>query len=51
LSGEIGKAKNKLGNDAFVKKAPPAVVQQEQARLAQFGDTLQKVQAQRDRLG
>jgi len=51
LSGEIGKAKGKLGNASFVDKAPAAVVEQEQKRLADFIGTLEKVQAQRTRLG
>lgn len=51
LSTEINKAKGKLGNASFIEKAPAAVVQQEQDRLAQFSDTLQKVQSQRTRLG
>ncbi|MDP2786847.1 MAG: valine--tRNA ligase [Pseudomonadota bacterium] len=51
LSGEIGKARVKLGNASFVDKAPAAVVEQEQKRLADFIDTLEKVQAQRVRFG
>jgi len=51
LSGEIGKARGKLGNASFVDKAPAAVVEQEQKRLADFIATLDKVQAQRTRLG
>ncbi len=51
LSGEIGKARGKLGNASFVDKAPAAVVEQEQKRLADFIATLEKVQAQRARLG
>jgi len=50
LTAEIGKARGKLSNPAFVDKAPPTVVAQEQARLVSFTDTLSKVQAQRDRL-
>jgi valyl-tRNA synthetase len=34
LSGEITKCNAKLGNEAFVAKAPPAVVEQEQRRVA-----------------
>jgi valyl-tRNA synthetase len=51
LSGEIGKANGKLSNASFVDKAPAAVVAQERQRLAEFGATLEKVKAQRDRLG
>jgi valyl-tRNA synthetase len=51
LQGEIAKANGKLGNEAFVAKAPPAVIEQEQKRLADFTATLQKVQDQLARLG
>jgi valyl-tRNA synthetase len=51
LTGEIGKAHGKLGNASFVDKAPAAVVEQEQKRLADFIATLDKVKAQRTRLG
>jgi len=51
IQGEIKKAEGKLANPSFVDKAPPAVVQQEQARLADFGAMLQKLEAQHARLG
>ena len=51
LQGEIGKANGKLSNEAFVAKAPPAVIEQENKRLADFTATLQKVQDQLARLG
>lgn len=51
LEGEIGKANGKLGNASFVERAPAAVVEQEKARLAQFSETLSKVQEQRQQLG
>jgi valyl-tRNA synthetase len=51
LAGEIGKAQGKLGNASFVDKAPAAVVEQEQKRLSDFIATLDKVRAQRVRLG
>ena len=50
LEGEINKANGKLGNEAFVAKAPPAVIEQEQKRLADFGATLLKVREQLARL-
>jgi len=50
LQAEIAKAQGKLSNQGFIDKAPPAVVTQEKARLAQFSDTLAKVQSQRERL-
>ncbi|MCK9510104.1 MAG: valine--tRNA ligase [Pigmentiphaga sp.] len=49
LEGEIGKARAKLDNPRFVERAPAAVVEQEQARIAQFGTTLEQVRAQRAR--
>jgi valyl-tRNA synthetase len=51
LQGEIAKAEGKLSNQAFVAKAPPAVIEQEKKRLTDFGDTLSKVQVQLARLG
>ncbi|MDO5289432.1 MAG: valine--tRNA ligase [Pseudomonadota bacterium] len=51
LEGEIAKASAKLGNEAFVAKAPPAVIEQEKQRLADFGATLDKLRGQLDRLG
>ena len=51
LEKEIAKASGKLSNASFVERAPAAVVEQEKARLAQFGETLEKVRTQRQRLG
>ncbi|MFM7801067.1 MAG: valine--tRNA ligase, partial [Limnohabitans sp.] len=51
LETEIVKANGKLGNEAFVAKAPPAVITQERERLAIFEDTLHKVKDQLKRLG
>jgi valyl-tRNA synthetase len=51
IQGEIAKAKVKLANSSFVDKAPAAVVQQEQARLADFSAMLEKLEAQHARLG
>ena len=51
LEGEIVKAHNKLSNEAFVAKAPPAVIDQERKRVADFTATLAKVREQLARLG
>ena len=50
LESEIGKCSAKLGNASFVDRAPAAVVAQEQQRLADFKDTLDKLQDQLIRL-
>ncbi|TDQ40529.1 valine--tRNA ligase [Tepidicella xavieri] len=51
LQGEIAKAQGKLSNDAFVAKAPAAVIEQERQRVADFSATLAKLQEQLQRLG
>lgn len=51
LEGEIGKANGKLSNQAFVAKAPPAVIEQERKRIADFTAALEKIRAQLQRLG
>jgi valyl-tRNA synthetase len=51
LEGEITKAGAKLSNEAFVAKAPPAVIEQEKKRVADFTATLAKVREQLERLG
>jgi valyl-tRNA synthetase len=50
LEGEIGKANGKLSNEAFVAKAPPAVIDQERKRVADFEATLVKVKTQLSQL-
>ena len=50
LEGEINKAQAKLTNESFVARAPVAVVEQEQQRVVQFGETLIQVKAQRAKL-
>ena len=50
LEGEITKATAKLSNEAFVAKAPPAVIDQERKRVADFTATLEKMREQLQRL-
>ena len=50
LQGELAKAQGKLANEAFVAKAPPAVIEQERKRIAQFAATLGQLQDQLQRL-
>lgn len=51
VEGEIAKVNSKLGNEAFVAKAPPAVIEQERKRLADFSATLERLRDQLVRLG
>ena len=51
LEGEITKANAKLCNEAFVAKAPPAVLDETKKRVADFGATLDKIRQQLQRLG
>ncbi|PUE53280.1 valine--tRNA ligase [Limnohabitans parvus] len=51
LEGEITKANAKLGNEAFVSKAPQAVLDETKKRVADFGATLDKIRQQLQRLG
>ncbi|RYF64431.1 MAG: hypothetical protein EOO22_24350, partial [Comamonadaceae bacterium] len=51
IEGEIAKVHGKLGNEAFVAKAPPAVIEQERKRLVDFSETLARLQDQLQRLG
>ncbi|PUE33730.1 valine--tRNA ligase [Limnohabitans sp. Jir72] len=50
LEGEITKANAKLGNEAFVAKAPQAVLDETRKRVADFGATLDKIRQQLQRL-
>ena len=51
LEGEIIKGEGKLGNEAFVARAPAAVIEQERKRMADFVATVAKVKEQLARLG
>jgi len=51
LEGEIAKTEGKLSNEAFVARAPAAVIEQERKRMADFGATLVKIKDQLARLG
>jgi len=46
LENEINKAKAKLNNESFVARAPAIVVEQEKARVAEFSNSLVKLQMQ-----
>jgi valyl-tRNA synthetase len=50
VQGEITKADAKLGNESFVARAKPAVVEQERIRLADFRQTLARLLEQLKRL-
>ena len=51
IEGELTKANGKLANQAFVAKAPPAVIEQERKRIADFAVTLERLKQQLERLG
>ena len=46
LESEIGKANGKLSNEAFVAKAPPAVIDHERKRVADFEANLSNMKSQ-----
>jgi valyl-tRNA synthetase len=51
LQGELTKANAKLSNEAFVAKAPQAVIDEMRQRIADFTAKLDKLQDQLKRLG
>ena len=51
LEGELIKAEGKLSNEAFVARAPAAVIDQERKRMGDFVATLAKLKEQLARLG
>ncbi len=50
LEGEIAKTEGKLSNEAFVARAPAAVIEQERKRAADFVSTLARINDQLKRL-
>ncbi|NBI13175.1 valine--tRNA ligase [[Haemophilus] felis] len=44
--GEIQRIENKLANEAFVAKAPPAVIDKERAKMAEYAEGLDKLKQQ-----
>jgi valyl-tRNA synthetase len=51
FESEIAKANGKLNNESFVARAPATVVEQEKARVAEFGANLERLQSQLAKLG
>ena len=51
LDNEIEKANKQLGNENFVSRAKPEVVEQMRTRLAGFVETVARMKAQREQLG
>jgi valyl-tRNA synthetase len=51
VEGELANAQGKLANQAFVAKAPAAVIEQERNRIAHFTATLAHLKDQLARLG
>ena len=50
LEAEIASSQKKLGNEAFVAKAPAAVLEQERSRVAEKSATVARIQEQLARL-
>ena len=50
-SGELARAEGKLGNEAFVAKAPAAVVEAEREKVASWRAAIERLTAQREALG
>jgi valyl-tRNA synthetase len=46
LRAEITRAKKKLGNEQFVSKAPPEVVQAERDKLAKYQAELEELESE-----
>ncbi|MCP4987810.1 MAG: valine--tRNA ligase [Colwellia sp.] len=50
LEKEAGRVRGKLGNENFVSKAPAAVIEKEQAKLADAESTLAKILEQKEQI-
>jgi len=50
ISSEVSKLESKLGNEAFVAKAPPEVIEEQRERLAEASASQRKLSAALDRL-
>ena len=50
ISSEVSKLESKLGNEAFVAKAPPEVIEEQRERLAEATASQRKLSAALDRL-
>ncbi|CAN0118363.1 unnamed protein product [Discosporangium mesarthrocarpum] len=50
VDGEIGKIDKKLGNESFIAKAPPAVVEEQRARADDYRQSRSKLNEALDRL-
>jgi valyl-tRNA synthetase len=50
IAAEVGKMKAKLGNEGFLAKAPPEVVEEMRERLAEAETTIARLTEARDRL-
>jgi valyl-tRNA synthetase len=51
LEREIGKLNDRLSNDQFTFKAPPAVIEKERGRLRDYSDKLSRLQTELKQLG
>jgi valyl-tRNA synthetase len=50
IEADLAKVEAKLGNSAFVDKAPPEVVEKERSKQAEFRGLLDKLRTQLDAL-
>jgi len=51
LAAEVDGVAKRLANPSFVDRAPPEVVEEARARVAELGDRRRKLEAHRDLLG